>query len=51
MENQNYESDISKLSERKAFLKRCSEAKIILPSNLKKGIDRDLLLIQRQNAP
>ena len=48
MENQNYESDISKLNERKAFLKRCSEANIVLPSNFKKGIDRDLLLIQQQ---
>ena len=37
-----------KLKEKRKFLSRILRAKVILPSNFKSGIDRDLLLVQQQ---
>ena len=39
---------VVRLRERKSFLKRCMDQNILLPSNFKKGIDRDLLITQQQ---
>ena len=37
-----------RLKEKTTFLKKCLKFKILLPSNSKKGVDRDLLIIQQQ---
>ena len=39
---------IIRLKEKCEFLKKCLNRKVLLPSNFKEGIDRDLLIIQQE---